>query len=171
KPGSYLRFWQTLMQQKLSERAMTLLLILLAGILILHCANQAWELAQSFYRTWHCSQLRRRSKASYGIVLLPDVMVARLIDNLGRHNCLWLPQEALVNIAWQRMREEGAKHSRWVDRTRIGYIAANGKHRWLTLKGNVVDLGAAAREEDRILYETLVDWWQPHTPPSESHSG
>jgi len=166
KPASYLRFGQTIVQQDLPALGVTLLLFLLAGVLIVYCAYQAWEQAQSFYRTWHCSRLRRRAAAGYGVVLLSHVMAARLIDNLGRHNCLWLPKASIVDIVWQRMREEGAKRSRWVERTRICYVSADGEHRWLTLKGDIVDLGYFAHEmkRDRALYEALIDWWGGRSP-------
>ena len=166
QPGSYLCFWQTLTQQDLPELGMTLLLLLLAGILIGHCTNQAWDQAQSLYRTWHCSKLRRRAEEGYDVVLLSHAIVGRLIDNLGRCNCLWLPQQALTDIVWQRMREEGAKRSRWVNRTRIYYVSAKGEHQWLTLRGDIVDLGHPAYESmnDRVLYETLMDWWQKRSP-------
>lgn len=60
------------------------------------------------------------------------------------------------------MREEGAKRSRWVHRTRICYVTATGDHQWLTLKGDIVQLGYAAGDKrgDRALYETLAAWWQ-----------
>ena len=166
QPQSYVRFWQVLTQQDLPELGMMLILFLLAALLIGHCADRAWDQAQSFYRTWHCSRLRRRAEEGYGVVLLPDAIVGRLLDNLGRRNCLWLPKQSIAKIVWQRMREEGAKRSRWVNRTRICYVSANGKHQWLTLKGDVVDLGYAAHEpmSDRALYETLMDWWQERSP-------
>lgn len=166
QPESYLRLWQTLAQKDLPELGLMLLLFLLAGILIGYCAYQAWDQAQSFYRTWHCSRLRRRAEEGYGIVLLSHAIVGRLIDNLGQRNCLWLPRQALADIVWQRMREEGAKHSRWVNRTRICYVSAKGKRQWLTLRGDIVDFGCPAYGSisDRALYETLMEWWQERSP-------
>ncbi|ACA99186.1 hypothetical protein SYNPCC7002_A1187 [Picosynechococcus sp. PCC 7002] len=93
----------------------------------------------------------------------------RLIDNLGRHNCLWLPRQAIADIAWHRMREEGAKRSYWVNRTRICYVSAKGKKHWLTLEGRIVDLGYSNHghtddRADRALYEALVKWWKGRSP-------
>jgi hypothetical protein len=61
------------------------------------------------------------------------------------------------------MREEGAKHARWVNRTRICYHTADQQRRWLTLKGGLVQLGymtSGDPRSDRALYETLIAWWQ-----------
>ncbi|ANV83975.1 hypothetical protein AWQ21_06035 [Picosynechococcus sp. PCC 7003] len=169
QPDSYQRFWQTLTQQSLPELGFTLFLFLLVAVLIGYCTYLAWDLAQSFYRTWHCSQLRKRQEEGYGIVLLSHGLVGRVIDNLGRHNCLWLPRQAIADIVWQRMREEGAKRSYWVNRTCICYLSAKGKKRWLTLRGDIVNLGCSSYgptddRADRALYEALMDWWKGRSP-------
>lgn len=167
QPGSYLRFGQRVMQQSPLQIGLTLLLGLLIVVLIAHCTYQAWDLAQSLYRTWHIRQMRQRGEHGYGLVLLSHAVVGRLVDNLGRHNCLWLPRQAIADITWQRVREEGAKRSRWVDRTRISYVSATGEQHWLTLRGEIVQLGYASGDSrgDRALYETLISWWksQPST--------
>ncbi len=169
KPASYGRLWQTLTQQSLPELGFTLLLFLILAVLIGYCTYMAWDMAQSFYRTWHCSRLRKQKEEGYGIVLLSHGLVGRLIDNLGRHNCLWLPRQAIADIAWHRMREEGAKRSYWVNRTRICYVSAKGKKHWLTLEGRIVDLGYSNHghtddRTDRALYAVLVKWWKGRSP-------
>lgn len=139
-----------------------MLLLLLLGVLVGYCLNQAWVLAQSFYRTWQVSRMRRRREQGFGIVLLSHTMLGRLVDNLGRHNCLWLPRQAIADITWQQMREEGAKRSRWVHRTRICYLSATGDPTWLTLRGDIVQIGELSGnpKRDRALYETLIAWWK-----------
>lgn len=165
QPAGYRRFWQTLRQQSLVQVGLTGLLLLLIGVLIGYCTYQAWELAQFFYRTWQAARMRRRHEQGYGVVLLSHAMVGRLVDNLGRHNCLWLPRSAIAKVAWQQVREEGAKRSRWVYRTRLCYVSATGEHCWLTLKGTIVQLGYPTGDQrgDRALYETLLAWWQEST--------
>ncbi|NEQ46898.1 MAG: hypothetical protein F6K00_26475 [Leptolyngbya sp. SIOISBB] len=163
QPGSYLQFLSKVLQQTLLQIAFTALLLSLVILLIGHCTYQAWDLAQSFYRTWHISRMRQKREYGYGLVLLSHAITGRLVDNFGwRRNCLWLPRQAIAHIAWHKMREEGAKHSRWVYRTRICYISTAGDKHWLTLKGDIVrvEIGAPVPMNDRDLYDTLVDWWQ-----------
>ena len=163
QPGSYWQFLGKVFQQTPLQIALTALLVLLVIVLIGHCTYQAWDLAQSFYRTWHISQMRKKREYGYGLVLLSHAITGRLVDNCGwRHNCLWLPRPAIAHIAWQKMREEGAKHARWVYRTRICYVSATGDKHWLTLKGDIVrvDTGAPVAMNDRDLHDTLHDWWQ-----------
>jgi hypothetical protein len=93
------------------------------------------------------------------------LLVARLIDNIDHHNCFWLPKKAIADIIWQRIREEGAKHSRLVYRTRLCYVTQHqGKpqKRWLTLKGHMVKTGYPTRDSrgDRALFDHLYAWWQ-----------
>lgn len=168
KPSSYGQLLAKVMQQTPLQIAFTGLLLLLIIGLIGYCTYQAWEMAQSFYRTWHVSRLRKNREYGYGLVLLSHAMVGRLVDNLGWHNCLWLPRQAIAHIAWQEMREEGAKHSRWVYRTRICYVSAQGDQHWLTLRGDTVrvDTNAPVPMRDRDLYDTLYNWWQQ--APSEA---
>jgi hypothetical protein len=118
--------------------------------------------AQGLYRTWRATRMRQRGDDGYGLVLLSHGLVGRLVDSGERHHCLWLPRTAIAEIAWQRMREEGAKHARWVNRTRICYITAAQQRRWLTLKGGIVQLGYSEGDprSDRALYDTLIAWWQ-----------
>jgi hypothetical protein len=113
----------------------------LGVVLIGVCSYQSWEMALSFYRTWQVSRMRRRGEQGYGVVLLSHAMVGRLVDNVGWHNCLWLPKRAIAHIVWKEIREEGAKRSRWVYRTHIRYITAKGDSAWLTLKGDMFQLG------------------------------
>lgn len=162
KPDSYWQFLAKVMQQTPLQIAVTGLLLFLIIGLMGYCTYQAWEMAQSSYRTWHASRLRKNREYGYGLVLLSHAMVGRLIDNLGRHNCLWLPRPAIAHIAWQEMREEGAKYTRWVYRTRICYVSGQGDKHWLTLRGDTVraDTGALVPMGDRDLYDTLVEWWQ-----------
>ncbi|MGB3493202.1 MAG: hypothetical protein WBA57_10765, partial [Elainellaceae cyanobacterium] len=88
--------------------------------------------------------MQRRSEHGFGLVLLERGLVARFIDNIDGRNCIWLPREAIADIIWHRIREEGVKHSRWVYRTQLCYVAEHqGKRqkRWLTLKGRMVHMG------------------------------
>jgi hypothetical protein len=165
RPGSYGEFWQKVVQGSLPQTGVILLLLLIIVVMLGYCTAQAWDLAQSFYRTWQMHRMGRRREHGYGLVLLPHGIVGRLVDNFGwQHNCLWLPRTAIADITWQQMREEGAKRTRWVYRTRLCYVTSAGKHTWLTLKGNIVQLdpadGAQARDHDRALYNTLMSWWK-----------
>ena len=95
--------------------------------------------------------------------------MARLIDNIEGHNCIWLPRKAITEVLWQRIREEGAKHSRWVYRTRLRYVTEDqGKRQthWLTLKGTIVKTGhsTGASKSDRALFDRLYHWWQATEP-------
>lgn len=189
-PASWGRMAQRIMRMDLGEQLLMTGLILLLVLLLGYHAAQAWHLAQSFGRTWQVRRLRRRGACGYGLVLLPDAIVGRLIDNQDwRHNCLWIPREAVVQVAWQKVKEEGAKRSHWVYRTRLCYRLtgqrANPKHdrhRWLTLPGNLVQFSEVhttalaqsppqtearrptaslySREEDWLLFQTLLVWWQ-----------
>lgn len=163
QPASYLRFFQTVAQQSPAQIILTLLLLLLATLLVLYCAYQSWDMAQSFYRTWDAHRVRKQGGEAYGLVLLPHGIVGRLVDSINGHNCLWLPRSAIANVVWQRMREEGAKHSRWVNRTRIGYETENSDRNWITLKGTLVQMGYANGDphSDQALYDTLKTWWRP----------
>ena len=168
QPGSYLQFLAKVLQQTPLQIAFTALLLLLVIVLIGYCTYQSWDWAQSFYRTWHISRMRRKREHGYGLVLLSHAITGRLVDNFGwRTNCLWLPRQAIAHIAWQEMREEGAKRTRWVYRTRICYVSAAGNKHWLTLRGDTVrvEIGAPVAMNDRDLYDTLHDWWQQ--APSE----
>ncbi|WP_204137683.1 hypothetical protein [Halomicronema sp. CCY15110] len=143
------------------------LLFLLMVVLIGYCAWQAWDLAQSCYRTWHIARLRKNREYGYGLVLLSHGITGRLVNNFDwRHNCLWLPRQAIAYITWQKMREAGAKRSYWVYRTRICYLSATGDQHWLTLKGDTVrgKAGASVAMRDRDLYDTLQHWWQSSGP-------
>ncbi|RZM78916.1 hypothetical protein [Leptolyngbya iicbica] len=165
EPGSYLQFLS-----KIRAVAQTPLQVALTGLLFLVLAGsiaystwQAWDLALSFCRTWKISRLRKNREYGYGLVLLSHALAGRLVNNLDWcHNCLWLPRAAIAHIAWQEMREEGAKHIRRVYRTRICYVSATGEKCWLTLQGNVVraDIYSPTAMSDRDLYDTLHHWWQ-----------
>ncbi len=165
EPGSYLEFFfkvQAVAQTPL-QVAFTVLLLVLIVVLIGYCTWQAWDVAQSFYRTWQISRLRKKGDCGYGLVLLSHAMTGRLVNNFGwRHNCLWLPRAAIAHIAWQEMREEGAKRTHWVYRTRICYVSDAGKQHWLTLKGDIVrtEPGVPIGMSDRELFDTLHHWWQ-----------
>ncbi len=167
EPESFSRFWRIIRQQNATENAFTLVLFVILGLLLVYCAWFAWNGCLSFVRTWQASQFRRRHRHGFGLVMLESGLVARLIDNIGdsRHNCFWLPREAIANVVWQRIREEGAKHSRWVYRTQICYVKEhNGQQRkyWLTLKGYMFELEAVRYGEkgDRPLFDQLYDWWE-----------
>lgn len=165
EPESYHHFFQTVRQQNVGEIVFLMILFGLAGILLVYCGWMAWDGASSFVRTWQAHYSQRRNKHCFGIVLLEQGVVARLIDNIDGRNCLWLPREAIANIIWHRIREEGAKHSRWVYRTQLCYVTeSRGKpqKRWLTLKGNMVKTGHPAGNEqgDRALFDQLYNWWQ-----------
>lgn len=163
EPRSYWRFWQTLLSQPgWIEMAVMVGLLGLCAVLIGFCAYQAWDLAQSLYRTWQLSRMKRRGDQGFGFVLLSHALVGRLVDNVGRHNCLWLPRAAIADITWHQVREEGAKRSRWVYRTHIRYRDTTGNHRWLKLTSHMVPCGYSVGDArgDRALYETLLTWWQ-----------
>ncbi len=164
-PKNYGRLFQIVRQQNLGETALMVGLFGLLGVLLVYCAWMAFDAGSSFVRTWQAHQLQRRSEHGFGLVLLERGLVARLIDNIDHHNCFWLPREAIADIIWQRIREEGAKHSRWVYRTRLCYITEHqGKQqkRWLTLKGHMVKMGYPTGDSkgDRALFDRLDDWWQ-----------
>ena len=165
QPASYLQFFSRVMAiaQTPLQVAFTGLLFLVVVTLVAYCTWQAWDLALSFYRTWRIARMRKTKGYGYGLVLLPHAIAGRLINNFDwRHNCLWLPREAIAQIVWQEIREEGAKRSYWVYRTRICYVSATGNHHWLTLKGDIVRVNTTAPVPmtDRDLYDTLFDWWQ-----------
>ncbi|NJN71317.1 MAG: hypothetical protein HC799_00090 [Limnothrix sp. RL_2_0] len=123
QPESFGRFIQTIRQQNAKETVFTLVLFTLLGLLLIYCAWFAWNGFSSFVRTWQAHQLQRRGKHGFGLVLIEAGLVARLIDNIDNvHNCFWLPREVITNVVWQRIREEGAKHSRWVYRTQLCYV-------------------------------------------------
>jgi hypothetical protein len=160
-PESYGRFFRTVQQQNAVETAIMVGLFGLIGVLLVYSAWVAWDAGSSFVRTWQAHQWQRRGDHGFGLVLLDWGLVARLIDNLDGHNCLWLPRDAIADILWQRIREEGAKHSRWVYRTRLCYVTTHqGKPqtRWLTLEGHRVKI------DDRALFEQLHQWWQRPNP-------
>lgn len=164
-PNNYGRFFQVVRQQSIGETALMMGLLGLTGILLAYCAWMAWDGGSSCVRTWQAHQLQRRNEHGFGIVLLEQGVVARLIDNIDGHNCLWLPRESIEDIMWQRIREEGAKHSRWVYRTRLCYVTEHqGKQqkRWLTLKGHMVKTGYPTGDSrgDRALFDQLYAWWQ-----------
>ncbi|AFY37500.1 hypothetical protein Lepto7376_1133 [[Leptolyngbya] sp. PCC 7376] len=80
---------------------------------------------------------------------------------------------AIANIIWQRIREEGAKHSRWVDRTQLCYVAEHqGKQHkyWITFKGHMFETGHPACDSrgDRYIYDQLYEWWQTPESPEVS---
>ena len=162
QPESYVRFFQIFRQQNVVEMALMLGLLALLGLLLIYCAWVSWNGASAFVRTWQAHQLQRRNRNGFGLVMLPDGLVARLIDNIDGHNCFWFPREAIADIIWQRIREEGAKHSRWVYRTRVCYLSEHkGKTQkyWLTLKGQMVKTGHPTGDvrSDRALYDQLYD--------------
>ena len=173
-PAGYARFFQTIKRQNLEENAMTLVLFTLCGVLLVYFVWIAWDGSSGFVRTWQANRLQRQGEHGFGIVLLDRGIVARLIDNIDGRNCLWLPREAIAEILWQRVREEGAKHSRWVDRTRLCYVTEDrGKpqKRWLTLKGRMVQTGHPIGDSsvgdsrgDRFLFEQLDNWWRSPNP-------
>ena len=101
-PESYDRFFQTVRQQNAGEMALMVGLFGLLGVLLVYCAWIAWDAGSSFVRTWQAHQWQRRSEHGFGLVLLEQGLVARLIDNIEGHNCFWLPREAIANITWQR---------------------------------------------------------------------
>ena len=164
-PKNYGRLFQIVRQQNAVENALMMGLFGLLGVLLGYLAWMAWDGGSSFVRTWQAQQLQRRSEHGFGLVLLEHGLVARLIDNIEGHNCFWLPRNAIADIIWQRIREEGAKHSRWVYRTQLCYVTEHrGKQqkRWLTLKGHMVRTGYSTGDArgDRALFERLYDWWQ-----------
>ena len=168
KPESFRRIYDTIKAQSLGEMAFTIGLLLLIVLLLVYCAWIAWDLCSSFVRTWQASRSQRRDEQCFGLVMLERGLVARLIDNIESRNCLWLPREAIANILWQEMREEGAKRSRWVYRTRLCYVTERrGKEekRWLTLKGHMLKTGhpIGDTQGDRVLFDRLNEWWQ--SPP------
>ena len=172
-PKTYGRFFQIIRQQNLAETAFMLGLLALGGILLVYCAWIAWDTCSSFVRTWQAHQLQRHSEHGFGLVLLERGMVARLIDNIDFHNCFWLPREAIANIIWQQVREEGAKHSRWVYRTQLCYVTEDqGKQqkRWLTFKGYMFKTGYPTWDSrgDRALFEQFQAWWQAAEPSQTS---
>jgi hypothetical protein len=171
QPDSYLRFGQLVMQSSPLQIAVILLLLLGVGVLMGVMALQAWNYSQGLIGTWRATQGRRRGEFGYGLVLLSHGLVGRLLETVGQHRCLWLPRAAIADIVWQQVKEEGAKRSRWVYRTRIRYRSAPGEHRWLTLRGGLVALGYDGGDNrgDRALYDTLIAWWQ--TPNTDGANG
>ncbi len=165
EPESYVRYFQIIRQQNTGEMALMVGLLGLGGVLLVYCAWIAWDGGSSFVRTWQAHQLQRRGEHGFGLVLLERGLVARFIDNIDGRNCIWLPREAIADIIWHRIREEGAKHSRWVYRTQLCYVAEHqGKRqkRWLTLKGRMVHMGCPIGDPngDRALFNRLYDWWR-----------
>ncbi|WP_072620327.1 hypothetical protein [Spirulina major] len=170
-PESYGRFFRTVQQQNAVETAIMVGLFGLIGVLLVYSAWVAWDAGSSFVRTWQAHRWQRRGDHGFGLVLLEQGLVARLIDNLDGYNCLWLPRDAIADILWQRIREEGAKRSRWVYRTRLCYVTTDqGKPqtRWLTLKGYFVqtDYPVGDVRSDRALFEQLHGWWRS---PASTH--
>ena len=164
-PKNYGRFFQIIRQQNAVENALMMGLFGLLSMLMIYSAWMAFDGGSSFVRTWQAHQLQQRNEHGFGLVLLEQGLVARLIDNIDGYNCFWLPREAIADIIWQRIREEGAKHSRWVYRTRLCYITEyRGKQQqfWLTLKGHMVKTGYPTGDSrgDRALFDHLYDWWQ-----------
>ncbi|MEB3289380.1 MAG: hypothetical protein VKI82_05660, partial [Leptolyngbya sp.] len=164
-PKNYGHFFQIVRQQNITEMALMMGLFGVLGVLLVYCAWVAFDAASSFLRTWQAYQFQRRSEHGFGLVLLEQGLVGRLIDNIDNHNCLWLPRKAITDIIWQPIREEGAKRSRWVYRTRLCYVTQRqGKQeeRWLTLKGHMVKTGypAGNPKSDRALFGQLYDWWK-----------
>ncbi len=165
KPEDYRRFFQIVRQQTWVETVLMAGLFGLLGLLLVYCAWMAWDAGCSFVRTWQAHQWQRHHEHGFGLVLLERGVVARLIDNIEGRNCFWLPREAIADIRWQRLREAGAKHSRWVYRTRLCYVTDNqGKRQqcWLTLKGSTLKTGYSPGDArgDRALFNQLHDWWQ-----------
>lgn len=162
KPEVYPQFFQKVFQQSLPDLGLTLLLLALATGLIILITYQAWDMAQLTYRTWHADRIRKQGGQAYGLVLLSQGIVGRLINKVEGHNCLWLPRQAVIEVAWHRMWEEGTKRSRWVHRTRVCYQTEKGTHHWLTLKGTLLQLGDGVNYQasDRALYDWLFDWWK-----------
>ena len=161
EPASYGRFWQTLTQQRWTETALLISLLGLCALLIGVCAYQAWDMALPFYRTWHVSRMRQRGEQGYGVVLLSHALVGRFVDNVGRHNCLWLPRSAITAITWQQVREDGAKRSHWIYRSHIRYQDTTGGYRSLKLTSHMLQCGYSVGDPrgDRALYDTLSAWW------------
>lgn len=162
---NYDRFFQIVRQQNVGETALMVGLFGVMGVLLVYCAWMAFDAASAFVRTWQAHQLQRRNQHGFGLVLLERGLVARLINNIDHHNCFWIPQEAIADIIWQRIREEGVKHSRWVYRTRLCYVTEHqGKpqKRWLTLNGHMVKTGYPTGNSrcDRALFDQLYAWWQ-----------
>lgn len=172
-PQSYSRFFAQVMAMSPGQIAFTVGLIVIAAALLVYCAWFAWGQGSAFGRTWQAHQQQRRKEHGFGMVLLERGLVARLIDNVeGWGNCLWIPREAIANIVWQQVREEGAKHSRWVFRTQVIYLTEHrGKpqKRWLTLRGSLVKTGYMAGDSrgDRALFDTLYAWWQEKASQTE----
>ena len=169
-PEEFVRISKILERQSVEENAFTLVLLIVCGVLLIYFAWIAWDGCSSFIRTWRAHQLQRRGEHGFGIVLMDRGLVARLIDNINGQNCIWLPQEVIADIFWQQVREEGAKHSRWVHRTRLCYVTEHkGKPKkyWLTLKGQIVQTGypignssVGDSRGDRFLFEQLDNWWR-----------
>lgn len=177
KPESYGRFFQTIRQQNAGEMVLMLGLFGVLGVLLVYCAWVAWDGGSSFVRTWQAHRLQRRRNHGFGLVLLEWGLVARLINNIDGKNCLWLPREAIANIIWHRIREEGAKHSRWVYRTQLCYVTEHRgtpQKRWLTLKGHMVKTGTSTENKsDRVLFDQLYEWWRSPDPsplPDDTNS-
>ncbi|OKH16864.1 hypothetical protein [[Limnothrix rosea] IAM M-220] len=166
EPASYIRFFQIIRQQNAVETLLMLGLFSLLGALLIYCAWFAWHGCLSFVRTWQAHRFQKQGKYGFGMVLLEEGLVARLINNIdASHHCFWLPRETITNVIWHRIREEGARHSRWVNRTQIAYLKEHqGKQRkyWLTLKAYMFKTGYLSWDEkgDRRLFEQLYRWWQ-----------
>lgn len=164
-PNQYGHLFQIVRQQTVGETTLMLGLFGLLGGLLLYCAWMAFDAGSSWVRTWQAHQWQRRHKHGFGIMLLDQGLAARLIDNIHGYNCFWLPRDAIADILWQRIREEGAKHSRWVYRTQLCYIIehqGNPQQRWITLEGRMVKLGYPSwdAKRDRALFDRLYAWWK-----------
>ncbi|MEM9245525.1 MAG: hypothetical protein AAGA67_07270 [Cyanobacteria bacterium P01_F01_bin.153] len=172
-PEGFVRFFQALERQSTAANALLLGLFILLGALLIYCALIAWNGGLSFIRTWQAHRLQKRGKHGFGLALLEKGIVARLINNIDeRNNCIWLPREAIVDILWQRVREQGVRNYRWVYRTQLCYVAEHqGKPQtyWLTLRGDIIQTGYPAGEGnprcDRFLFDQLYNWWQTPEPP------
>jgi hypothetical protein len=167
-PRNYERFFQIVGQQSGIENVLMLGLFGVLGLGLGYCVWFAWGIGTMLRRTWQAHRWRQRGGVGFGLVLTQQGLVARLIDTIDeQHHCWWLPREAIATVAWQRLREQGAKHSRWVYRTRLGYITTvqgQPQHRWLTLRADWFDLGWN-RHGDRLMFELLDAWWRSTAPP------
>lgn len=168
-PKSYARFLQIVRQQNAIENLFLLGLLALTGVLLVYCGWFAWSGCSSFVRTWQATQFQKHDRHGFGLALLAEGLVARLIDNIDTCNCIWLPREAIIDILWHEIREEGTKHSRWVYRTHICYVVKHrGKlqKRWLVLRDHMFHTGHPTgagsigdSRGDRFIFEQLHNWW------------
>jgi len=161
RPEGYWRFFQTVLQQELREILFTLVLFGILALLLVYVSGFAWEAGQSFVRAMQTWRSQKRGQHHFGLLITEQVMGGRLVDNIGRHNCLWLPKSAVQNVSWQQIREVGARRSRWVYRTRLLYINAEDNRHWLTPKSTMFHTGHPSwrMESDRTLFEMLETRW------------